>query len=320
MIELFQGTPFLSVRCIVLQKGYKNMKILKTITALSLALVIAATGFSTFSAKKLGAPKLTVKNTSKGVKASWSKTKGAVKYNLLYKKEGAKKYIKAYSGKKTSFTKKKLNSGVKYLFKVKAKTKKKTSAYSAPSKIPFLKTPTLKEAEEKLDMKGIYLSWSKVKGADGYRIYRSLKYKNSYKKVATVEKSVNVYLDETVKDEKNPTQINSYKYYIRAYKDDSSSAKSNVKSDVYGWIDKSKIESSRLYLTIKKGQEYKDIHKKLDSYHVVFLFTWKSSNKRIVTVDNMGVITGVKKGKATLTAKALVNNKERTVKIDVTVK
>lgn len=294
------------------------MKTLKTYTAMILSIIIAVTSISVFPAGAVKTPKLTVKNTAKGVKASWSKVKGAKKYTLLYKKRGAKKYKTAYSGKKLSFTNDNLSPGAKYVFKVKAKTKTKSSAYSKKSEIMYLTRPSI-QAEEYLDMKGIYVSWNKVKGASGYRIYRSLKYKTSYKKIATVSATEKSYLDESVKDPKKPTQINSYKYYVKAYNGSFASAKSAVKSEVYGWVDTKNLENSPLYLTIKKGQVYRDIYKKLSDNYVSGMFTWKSSNKNIAKVDLLGVITGVKKGKTTLTAKTFYKNKERTVKIKVTV-
>lgn len=279
---------------------------------------------SAFSNKKsvyrVKTPKLKISNASKGVKASWSKIKGATKYTLLYKKAGAKKFKTSYSGKKLKFTDDNLNSGSSYVFKVKAKIKKKSSAYSKASEITYLERPELRQAEELIDMNGIQLRWSAVKGADGYHIYRSLKYKNAYKRILSVNSAITAHMDKTVKNEKNPTQINSYKYYIKAYKGKYTSAKSKVKSDVYGWIDKSNLSKDPLYLTINKGQVYKDIHKKLSDNYILYLFTWKSSNKKTVKVDNTGVLTGVKKGKATITANALVKNSEVKIRIIVTVK
>lgn len=295
------------------------MKIIKSITALVLAGIIAAGCVSFASAKgKVKTPKLTVKNSAKGVKASWTKVKGASKYTLLYKKSGSGKYKKAYCGKKSSFVNSNLSSGTSYLFKVKAVVKKKSSAYSKASEITYLARPSIKQAEELLDMKGIHLKWSKVKGADGYRIYRSLKYKNSYKKILTVKNASTVsYLDETVKDAKVPTQINSYKYYVKAYKDSFTSAKSAVKSEVYGYYENSKTP---LYLTVKKGQVYKDINKKLTDNFVSGLVKWKSANKKIAKVSYDGIITGVKKGNTNIYANVLVQNKTRDITIKLTVK
>ena len=296
------------------------MKTLKSFTAVILALLICVSGSVVFcsAAKKLKTPKLTVKNSSKGVKASWKKVKGASKYKLLYKKTGSKKFKTAYDGNKKSFTVKKLKSGTSYTFKVKAKNNKKTSSYSKKAKIVFLSQPKLTQVEEKIDMEGIHIKWSKVAKADGYRIYRSLKYKNSYKKIATVKSGSKIkFFDETVKDTKVPTQINSYKYYVKAYKGSYSSAKSKVKDDVYGYY---KNSSTPLYLTIKKGQVYKDINTKLKKKKVLYLVTWKSANKKIVKVSDVGVITGVKKGKAAINASVLVNTNVKKIKIIITVK
>ncbi len=289
-------------------------------SAAFLAVIICALSVSPyFAAKKPATPVLTVKNAANGIKASWKKVKGATKYVLKYKKSTAKKYKTSYSGTKTSFTDDNLMPGTKYDFKVKAVAKKKSSNYSKKASLVFLDKPTL-EAEELLDLKGITLTWKKIKGAQGYRIYRSLKYKNSYSKIATITKgSTNYYLDTSVKDEKNPTQINSYKYYIKAYCDKTSSAKSNVASEVYGWIDKNDL-SSPLYLTINKGQVYEDINKKLADNNVLYLFTWKTSKKSVCSVNSVGILTGVSKGTATITASVVYRNKMTHVKIIVTVK
>ncbi len=294
------------------------MKKIKSISALLLTAVICSLSVSPYLAVKAPkAPKLKLSNTSKGIKASWSKVKKATKYVLKYKKSSAKKYKTAYSGKKVKFTDDNLSPGASYTFKVKAVAKKKSSAYSKAVKIVYLEKPQL-SAEEQINMKGITLTWRKVKGAKGYRIYRSLKSQNSYKKIATIKSgSTKKYLDTTVKDKKTPTQINTYKYYIKAYNGNYSSAKSNEASEIYGYY---ADENTPLYLTIKKGEVYKDIYNKLSSYYATGLVTWKSSKKSVAKVSPVGVITGVKKGTATLTASVLYDDTVHDIKIIVTVK
>ncbi|MCH5304819.1 MAG: Ig-like domain-containing protein [Ruminococcus sp.] len=295
------------------------MKKLKSISIILLSIAICTLSVSPyFAAKAPKAPKtLKLSNTANGIKASWSKVKGATKYVLKYKKSTAKKYKIAYSGKKIKYTDDNLSPGATYKFKVKAVVKKKSSAYTKPATIVYLDKPQL-SAEELLDMNGITLTWSKVKGAKGYRIYRSLKSQNSYKKIATIKSgSTKTYLDKTVKDSKTPTRINSYKYYIKAYNGNYSSAKSNIASEIFGYFED---EDTPLYLTIKKGETYKDIYNKLSSYYATGLVTWKTSDKSIAKVSSVGVITGVKKGTATLTASVLYNDKVHDIKIIVTVK
>lgn len=296
------------------------MKTFKIFTAALLSAVILTLGVTPyFAAKKPAAPKLTVANAAKGVKASWNKVKGATKYVLKVKKSTAKSYRTSYSGKKTSFTDDNLSPGVKYDFKVKAVAGKKSGSFSKKATILYLDRPTL-TADERLDMDGICLDWKKVKGASGYRIYRSLKSKNSYTKIATITSGkTTFYRDRTVKDEKVPTRINSYKYYVKAYNGSVSSAKSNIASEIYGWIEKNNLEAP-LYLTIKKGEVYKDIYTKLASQSASYMFTWKSSKKSVAKVSDVGVITGVAKGEATLTATAHYNSKTYNIHIKVTVK
>lgn len=260
---------------------------------------------------RIGTPSMTVKNTSAAIKVSWKKVKGASKYVLMYKKSSAKKYKKAYKGTKLSYTNDNIANGGKYDFKIKAYIKNKSGAYSPVATHVFLEKPTL-SAEELLDMEGITLDWQKVKGAKGYYIYRSLKSQNSYKKIMNIKNGSTV----TYKD-KDVVSINSYKYYIVAYNGSCKSVKSNVDSDVYGYF----VDfDTPLTLTISKGEVYEDIYNKLKEYSVDNLITWKSDNSSVARVSSKGIITGVKKGTATLTAKGEYNGKEHTIKIIVTVK
>lgn len=262
------------------------------------------------SVLRVGTPKITVKNKAAAIKITWKKVTGATKYIVSMKKHGAKSYKMAYSGKKKSYTEDNIGSGEKYDIKVKAVINKTKGAFCNPSTKVFLEKPAL-HAEEYLDLKGITLEWNKVKNAEGYRIYRSLKSKNSYKKIKTIKNgNTTSYIDTTC------VSINSYKYYIVAYNGSDKSVKSNVDSDVYGYIE---TEDDILYLTISKGEVYKDIYTKINQYGAVSLITWSSSDSSIVKVSDKGVITGVKKGSATLTAKATYNGKVVKIKIVVTV-
>ncbi|MCH5298545.1 MAG: Ig-like domain-containing protein [Ruminococcus sp.] len=299
------------------------MKSLRRTTAIILALLIStvtALSFPTSAAtkKKPAAPKkLTVANTAKGVKVSWNKVKGASKYLVKYKLSTAKSYKTAYKGKKTSFTDDNLAPGKVYSFKVRVYKNKKWSAYTKAKKIMFLDRPQL-NAEELLDMDGITLEWDKGKGAKLYKIYRSLKSKNSYKKIAEVKASDShiIYKDRAISKD----YIESYKYYIVAYNGSYKSAKSNVDYDVYGYY----VSGQPLKVTISKGQVYGDIREKIDTY-AAFVpelksVTWTSSAPSIAKVNSNGIITGVKKGVATISASGKYEGSTHTIKIEVTVK
>lgn len=286
------------------------MKKLKLITSIILSAAIALSSSAVFSAAAK-APTLKAVNKKASIKLSWSKVKGAKSYTLMYKK-GSASYKKAYSGKKTSFSFKKPKASTTYTFKVKAKGGK----YSKAQKITFLKAPSFL-ADETVDMDGIRIAISKVKGATSYKIYRSIRYKNSFKKIATVKSTAKplAYMDKNVKS------IQSYTYYVVASNGKSKSAKSELKNEIYGYYDKK--TDAPLTLTIKKGK-YKDIYEKLDKYYATGLVSWKSLNKNIVKVSSKGVFTGVKKGTATVLATVqkgvYKNNKKKTIKINVTVK
>lgn len=298
------------------------MKSLKRTTAIILALLISTITVLSFptsaAAKKPAAPKkLTVANTAKGVKVSWKKVKNAKKYQVKYKLSTAKSYKNAYKGKKTSFTDDNLAPGKVYNYKVRVYKNKKWSAYTKAKKIMFLDRPEL-NAEELIDFDGITLEWDKVKGAKLYKIYRSIKSANSYKKIAEVKQSDPhiIYKDRSISKD----YIESYKYYIVAYNGSYKSAKSNVDYDVYAYYQK----GQPLKLNISKGQAYSDIREKLDTY-ASFIpelksVIWSSSNPSVAKVNDKGVITGVKSGTATISASGEYEGSKHTIKIEVTVK
>lgn len=274
-------------------------------------------GMSAYSKGKsilrVGTPKVTLINDKAAIKISWKKISGATKYKVLWKKNSKKTYKTLYVGKKTSVLADNINSGAKYDFKVKAVIKKTSGAYCSAKSKMFLEQPTL-HAEEYTDMLGITLEWDEVKSAEGYYIYRSIKNENSFKKIKTI-KSTNskriTYVDNTCES------IRSYKYYVVAYNGSDKSAKSNIDSDVYGYFENDDVP---LYLTISKGEVYKDIHQKLKEYGAETFFVWSSSDSKVVKVSSDSIITGVSKGTATLTARGSGSYKNRHVYIIVTVK
>ena len=241
---------------------------------------------------RVGTPSLKTTNTAYAIKVSWSKVSRATSYVLLCKKTSAKKYTVLYRGGKLSYSNDNIESGAEYNFKVKAVIGKLRGAYSAVKSQMFLERTSL-SAEEYIDMKGITLEWTPVTNAKGYIIYRSLKSENSYKRIFKTKTASTQYVDSDV------VGINSYKYYVIAYNGSYKSAASNIDGDVYGYLTSF---DTPLLLTIKKGEVYKDIYNKLKYYGATTLVTWSSQNDSTVKVSVDGIITGVKKGSATLKA------------------
>lgn len=120
------------------------------------------------------------------------------------------------------------------------------------------------------------LKWKKVKGADGYEVYRSTKKDKDFKKIKTITKGSTVtYKDKSVKDGK------TYYYKVRGYKKDgdktqkagfspvqkikvlkkmsslsASAAKNQVKVK---WKKVSGAEKYQIYRSTKKDGTYKKI-------------------------------------------------------------
>ena len=181
---------------------------------------------------KTGKYKITVSNpiinTPTSVKASsksynsnkitWEKVSGASGYQIYAKSSanGEYKKIATVSSSATSYTHKKLTTGKKYYYKVRAYKKVGANTYygsfsgTVTSK-PSLKVPS-SVSVKKLGTGKAKLSWKKVSGASGYEIRRATSYYGTYKKVKTISSgSTTSYTN---------SKLSGWYYYykIRAYK------------------------------------------------------------------------------------------------------
>ena len=176
---------------------------------------------SSYTGIILATPKGTVKNTTSGVKISWTKITGAEQYKVYRSqydvntgKWTSYKWIKTVDAKELSYVDKKATSGEKYKYKVKAFGINSKGTTKATSEIVYLASTktTIKNTET-----GIKVSWTKVQGAEKYRVYRS-EYNastgkwSSFETLNTVSSKTLSYTDKTVK------AGGSYKYRVRAIK------------------------------------------------------------------------------------------------------
>ncbi len=173
----------------------------------------------------LSAPKkLNVGNYSlTSVSLSWNAVSNASYYIVEYK-TGSGKW-KVYSTTSARSKKvKSLKAGKKYSFRVKASNGIVESPYSAAvSKKTSVKTPSKPKA--KAVSKGIKLSWSKVSGASGYKIYRAYSKNGKYKLVKTIKKgSTKSWTDKSVKKKKG------YYYKLVAFQKKGGKTYSSAKS------------------------------------------------------------------------------------------
>ncbi len=149
------------------------------------------------------------------IKLSWKASDNATGYEV-YQKNG-KTFKKIATVKKTSYTVKKLTTGTKYTFKVRAYgTVDGKKTYSGYTKVVSAKPAPAapqKVAVKNSAKKTAKLSWKKVAGADGYEVYRSNSAKGKFKKIATSKSGKSVsYTNKKLS--KNKT----YYYKVRAYK------------------------------------------------------------------------------------------------------
>ena len=171
------------------------------------------------AAKKLKASSTTVTVKAadyKTTKITWKAIENADKYQVYRstsKNSGYKK-ISTTTGKSLKNTG--LKTGKKYYYKVRAYAKiNDSTVYSKYSSVKAVKTSLAKVSSIKLQTGNakVTASWSKVKGASGYKLYRSTKKSSGFKCVKTIKSGSKVkYVNKKLKKGRN------YYYKVRAYR------------------------------------------------------------------------------------------------------
>ena len=160
-------------------------------------------------------PTLTISNTSDGITGSWPKVDGAKGYTI-YRSELVNgkwtKWVNLGTTKETakSFTDKTVKSGNQYKYTLRAVNGKVKSTYKDSNILMYLVEPVLKITNE---ANGISGSWTQVKGAKGYIIYRSELKNGKWTKwvnLGTTKETAKKFTDKTVKSGV------TYKYTVRA--------------------------------------------------------------------------------------------------------
>lgn len=203
---------------------YRVVKTVYTLTSGSSKMYRTSVYSNEFTYKKTANTKVATPTSVKAasasynkVKISWKKVSGASGYEVFQYNAKTKKYTKVATVKGTSYTKSGLTTGTKYSYKVRAyKTENKKNIYGNYSKVVSAKPELSKVTGVKtvnISGKAIKVSWKKVNGASGYKLYRSTKKNGSYKLVKTLKGSKTVkYTNKKLK------KGNTYFYKVRAYK------------------------------------------------------------------------------------------------------
>ncbi|MCM1543854.1 MAG: fibronectin type III domain-containing protein [Ruminococcus sp.] len=158
--------------------------------------------------------KVTAKSTTTSVTLSWNKVSGAKNYIVYSYNSSTKKYAKIATVTTNTATIKKLSAGKTYYYLVKAQSVKNKKTYvsnqsplfscaTAPAKPTSVKLSAIKDTS-------MTVTWGKVSGASGYKVYS---YDSSSKKY-TLLKTVTTNTAALSSLKANT----SYKIAVRAYR------------------------------------------------------------------------------------------------------
>ena len=163
--------------------------------------------------------KSTVTHTSSAVRINWNKVTGADGYKIYRYNSSTKSWVlikTITSGSTTTYRNSGLTSATQYKYKIKAYvTDDGTTILSDYSSVISVvtrpKTPSIKSSFT-CTTNAVRINWSKVSGADGYRVYRYDSTTKTYVKVKTIKSgSTTTYRDSGLSTGK------TYKYKVKAY-------------------------------------------------------------------------------------------------------
>lgn len=247
-----------------------------------------------------------LKNTSSGIKLTWNKIAGVYGYRLYRKTSTGWKRFKDTTS--TSFT----DSGVTanktetYTIRCIDKNGDTVSGYNSAgwSKKYTASTPSISKLENVSG--GIKISWNKVAGVYGYRLYH--KTSSGWKRFK--DTTATTYTDTAVKSGRTET------YTIRCIDRNGKTvsgynSKGWSKKYVYNPPKSIKLNKTSAYIGKKESVTLKYTL----SVGSTSTVTWSSSNKNVATVSG-GKVTAKGAGATTITA-TTANGKKATCKVTV---
>ena len=248
-----------------------------------------------------------LENTSGGIKLTWNKIAGVYGYRLYYKPaSGGWKRFKDTTS--TSFTDSSVvpNKTETYTIRCLDKDGKTVTGFNSKgwSKKYTASTPSISKLENTSG--GIKLSWNKVTGAYGYRLYR--KTSSGWKRIK--DTTATTYTDSAVKSGRTET------YTIRCIDRNGKTvsgynSKGWSKKYVYNPPKSIKLNKTSAYIGKKESVTLKYTLSAGSTSTV----TWSSSNKNVATVSG-GKVTAKGAGATTITA-TTANGKKATCKVTV---
>ena len=165
----------------------------------------------------LSEPTVKIANAATGVKVSWNKVEGATGYTVYRSEYNAstKKWSKwsnrgTAKADESSWTDKKVTSGVQYKYTVRAINGSFKSTYTGSGALLYLAQPTVTATKA---TSGVAVKWNKIAGAKSYIVYRQEKVDGEWTKwsvLGTAKASAKSFTDKTAESGKE------YRYTVRA--------------------------------------------------------------------------------------------------------
>ena len=247
-----------------------------------------------------------LENTSSGIKLTWNKIAGVYGYRLYHKTSTGWKRFKDTTA--TSFTDSGVTANKTEIYTIRCIDKggNTVSGFNSKgwSKKYTASTPSISKLENTSG--GIKLSWNKVTGTYGYRLYR--KTSSGWKRIK--DTTATTYTDSAVKSGRTET------YTIRCIDRNGKTvsgynSKGWSKKYVYNPPKSIKLNKTSAYIGKKESVTLKYTLSAGSTSTV----TWSSSNKNVATVSG-GKVTAKGAGATTITA-TTANGKKATCKVTV---
>lgn len=247
-----------------------------------------------------------LENTSSGIKLTWNKIAGVYGYRLYHKTSTGWKRFKDTTA--TSFTDSGVTANKTEIYTIRCIDKggNTVSGFNSKgwSKKYTASTPSISKLENTSG--GIKLSWNKVTGAYGYRLYR--KTSSGWKRIK--DTTATTYTDSAVKSGRTET------YTIRCIDRNGKTvsgynSKGWSKKYVYNPPKSIKLNKTSAYIGKKESVTLKYTLSAGSTSTV----NWSSSNKNVATVSG-GKVTAKGAGATTITA-TTANGKKATCKVTV---
>ena len=147
------------------------------------------------------------------VTIKWKAARYAKKYEIYRASSKNKKYKKIKTTTARSFTNKKLTTGKKYYFKVRAVRGRKKGKFSkVKACTPRVRAVKIDSATC-VDFTTIDITWNRVPGATGYKIYRATSRNGKYVLIGTNTVAYRKYYSDL-----NVSTDRDYYYKVRAYR------------------------------------------------------------------------------------------------------